>query len=161
MLAKHHEEIYLESFDGLRLHATWFPAEEETEITKRSSVSRLLQLWNERLCRAVRLLSEKGLFHADRGRTGARKEPGRIYRLRLSGPEGCALLDQLGDRKVRRADADHSSWDFHGSGHSADDHGTYAACSGEGRDLRLRLHFTEGCFQPCAPFHVSSAPLFP
>ena len=34
LLAKHHEEIYLESFDGLRLHATWFPAEEETEITK-------------------------------------------------------------------------------------------------------------------------------
>ena len=34
LLAKQHEEIYLESFDGLRLHATWFPAEEETEITK-------------------------------------------------------------------------------------------------------------------------------
>ena len=34
LLAKQHEEIYLESFDGLRLHATWFPAGEETEITK-------------------------------------------------------------------------------------------------------------------------------
>ena len=33
LLAKQHEEIYLESFDGLRLHATWFPAGEE-EITK-------------------------------------------------------------------------------------------------------------------------------
>ena len=35
LLARHHEEIYVESFDGLRLHATWFPAKEkQTEITK-------------------------------------------------------------------------------------------------------------------------------
>ncbi|HIY61280.1 MAG TPA: alpha/beta hydrolase [Candidatus Eisenbergiella pullistercoris] len=35
MLSRPHEEIYVESFDGLKLHGTWFPAKEgEKEITK-------------------------------------------------------------------------------------------------------------------------------
>ena len=35
LCSRRHEEVYVESFDGLRLHATWFPAkEQEKEITK-------------------------------------------------------------------------------------------------------------------------------
>ena len=34
LLARRHEEIYVESFDGLRLHATWIPAEKQTEKAK-------------------------------------------------------------------------------------------------------------------------------
>ena len=64
LLAKHHEEIYLESFDGLRLHATWFPAEEETEITKA-----VICFHGYSSC--LRILTEKALRHGLKSRVSS------------------------------------------------------------------------------------------
>ena len=147
MLAQPHEDVYRRSEDGLRLHATWFPAGDQKKTVicfhgyTSQGMSDYIGLSAYYMKRGYSMLLVDERSHGD--------SEGEYI--------GFGCLDRMADRQMRGRDSDPAAWDVHGRGHGADGQRPGTARSGQGDCLGLRIHLRKRGIYACASFHVPSA----